>query len=42
MFISDVIVELGYATRERVDEAINEARGSPGARREAIFCSSTA
>jgi type IV pilus assembly protein PilB len=26
MFISDVIVELGYASRERVDEAINEAR----------------
>ena len=26
MFVSDVIVELGYATRERVDEVINEAR----------------
>jgi type IV pilus assembly protein PilB len=26
MFISDVIVELGYAARERVEEAINEAR----------------
>jgi type IV pilus assembly protein PilB len=26
MFISDVIVDLGYASRERVDEAINEAR----------------
>ncbi len=26
MFISDVIVELGYATREKVEEAINEAR----------------
>jgi type IV pilus assembly protein PilB len=26
MFITDVIVELGYATRERVDEVINEAR----------------
>jgi len=26
MFISDVIVELGYCTRERVEEAINEAR----------------
>jgi type IV pilus assembly protein PilB len=25
-FISDVIVELGYASRERVEEAINEAR----------------
>ena len=28
MFITDVIVELGYATRERVDEAIQEARGA--------------
>src|SRR5436305_3197486 len=26
MFITDVIVELGYATRERVDEVVNEAR----------------
>jgi type IV pilus assembly protein PilB len=26
MFITDVIVELGYTTRERVDEVINEAR----------------
>src|SRR5215213_7255490 len=26
MFISDVIVELGYASRERVDEVVNEAR----------------
>jgi type IV pilus assembly protein PilB len=26
MFISDVVVELGYATRERVDEIVNEAR----------------
>ncbi len=26
MFISDVIVELGYASRERVDEIVNEAR----------------
>ena len=26
MFISDVIVELGFTSRERVDEAINEAR----------------
>ena len=26
MFVTDVIVELGYATRERVDEVINEAR----------------
>jgi len=26
MFITDVIVELGYATAERVDEVINEAR----------------
>src|SRR5688572_12108902 len=26
MFLTDVIVELGYATRERVDEVINEAR----------------
>ncbi|MGI9021190.1 MAG: GspE/PulE family protein [Solirubrobacterales bacterium] len=26
MFISDVIVELGYASRERVEEAIDEAR----------------
>jgi len=25
-FVTDVIVELGYATRERVDEVINEAR----------------
>ena len=26
MFLTDVIVELGYATRDRVDEVINEAR----------------
>src|SRR6187397_762188 len=26
MFITDVIVELGYATRERVEEVVNEAR----------------
>jgi type IV pilus assembly protein PilB len=26
MFITDVIVELGYAPRERVEEVINEAR----------------
>jgi type IV pilus assembly protein PilB len=26
MFVSDVIVELGYAPRERVDEVVNEAR----------------
>jgi type IV pilus assembly protein PilB len=26
MFISDVIVELGYASRERVNEVVNEAR----------------
>jgi len=26
MFLSDVIVELGYVTRERVDDVINEAR----------------
>ena len=26
MFLTDVIVELGYATRERVDEVIQEAR----------------
>jgi type IV pilus assembly protein PilB len=26
MFITDVIIELGYASRERVEEAINEAR----------------
>jgi type IV pilus assembly protein PilB len=26
MFITDVIVELGYASRQRVDEVINEAR----------------
>src|SRR6266576_3095108 len=26
MFVTDVIVEMGYATRERVDEVINEAR----------------
>ena len=26
MFLTDVIVELGYSTRERVDEVINEAR----------------
>jgi type IV pilus assembly protein PilB len=26
MFVTDVIVELGYSTRERVDEVINEAR----------------
>jgi type IV pilus assembly protein PilB len=25
-FVTDVIVELGYATRERVDEVVNEAR----------------
>ena len=28
MFVTDVIVELGYATRERVDEVVNEARGA--------------
>jgi type IV pilus assembly protein PilB len=28
MFISDVIVELGYATTERVEQAINEARSA--------------
>jgi type IV pilus assembly protein PilB len=28
MFVTDVIVELGYATRERVDEVISEARGA--------------
>jgi type IV pilus assembly protein PilB len=27
-FVTDVLVELGYATRERVDLAINEARGA--------------
>jgi len=27
-FISDVLVDLGYASRERVDEAINEARAA--------------
>src|SRR5688572_25277585 len=26
MFLTDVVVELGYASRERVDEVINEAR----------------
>ena len=26
MFLTDVIVELGYASRERVDEVIQEAR----------------
>jgi type IV pilus assembly protein PilB len=26
MFVTDVIVELGYSTRERVDEVVNEAR----------------
>jgi type IV pilus assembly protein PilB len=26
MFITDVVVELGYASRERVDEVVNEAR----------------
>ncbi len=26
MFLTDVVVELGYAARDRVDEAINEAR----------------
>jgi type IV pilus assembly protein PilB len=26
MFLTDVVVELGYATRERVDEVINQAR----------------
>jgi type IV pilus assembly protein PilB len=26
VFVTDVIVELGYATRERVDEVVNEAR----------------
>jgi hypothetical protein len=26
MFISDVIADLGYASRERVEEAVNEAR----------------
>jgi type IV pilus assembly protein PilB len=28
MFITDVIVELGYATRERVEDAISEARNA--------------
>ena len=28
MFISDVLVELGYTTRDRVEEAINEARNA--------------
>ena len=28
MFITDVIVDLGFATRERVDEAIDEARAA--------------
>ncbi len=28
VFVTDVIVELGYATRERVDEVIDEARGA--------------
>jgi type IV pilus assembly protein PilB len=27
-FVTDVIVELGYATRERVDEVVNEARSA--------------
>jgi type IV pilus assembly protein PilB len=36
MFTTDVIVELGYATRERVDEAINEAR-SAGRAPEALL-----
>ncbi len=26
MFVSDVVVDLGYASRERVDEVVNEAR----------------
>ena len=26
MFVTDVVVDLGYASRERVDEVINEAR----------------
>jgi 16S rRNA U516 pseudouridylate synthase RsuA-like enzyme len=26
MFITDVIAELGYASRERVEEVVNEAR----------------
>ena len=28
MFVTDVIVELGYASRERVDEVIHESRGA--------------
>ncbi len=28
MFLTDVIVELGYASRERVDEVIHESRGA--------------
>ncbi len=28
MFITDVLIELGFATRERIDEAIQEARGA--------------
>src|SRR5262249_38926071 len=28
MFITDVIVDLGFATKERVEEAVNEARMS--------------
>ena len=31
MFLTDVVVELGYATRERVDEVIQEARVAGGA-----------
>ena len=37
MFVTDVIVELGYATRERVDEVINESR-SAGRSPEALLC----
>jgi type IV pilus assembly protein PilB len=36
MFITDVIVELGYATQERVDDAIGEARNA-GRSPEAIL-----
>jgi type IV pilus assembly protein PilB len=36
MFVTDVIVELAYATRERVDEVINEAR-SAGRSPEALL-----
>jgi type IV pilus assembly protein PilB len=36
MFVTDVIVELGYATRERVDEVIEEAR-SAGKSPEALL-----